>query len=483
MSVPATNWPARSTVQRGTKAQGSLRNWFVMPGTPAGSTSRQRQQAFVVTQVAATVAVVPMVASLLLAAAPTWSVATGLLIGQAAVFPLLPLLQRWTGAVGALGLFAVFWFHGLVFATAYNFGGLMSPALLATPIAAIVCVLFLPRHRRLLGLAGLPLGFAALGLLQAAGHSFPANLMPGAVAPVAMTWLLSALAYITAMTWFHAELRGTAQARLRQEIAGSRELVESLQADWRQTEQTSQVRAHYLEQLGHELALPVQAMVGFSQVIAAESGDGPEQQRFRACAQDIESSGQRLLEALHAVEEFGKALAGALTLKMQPVDMRDIVARSLTRLAPLAHSAGLHPDQQLPPGPVMVQGDPERLQQMLDCLLSNAVRFNRRGGRLRVALLDGGGRAALVIEDGGVGMTPGSLDALRRRLQAAANGQGPGSGSGHGLLLAEMLVRAHGGWLKIDSERDKGTRVQVMLPGTVADSAEGPATTGEVVFL
>jgi len=436
-----------------------------MPGTPPGSAARAHQRAFVVTQLAAICALVPMLGSILLATTPTWSPATQLLLAEAAVFPLLLPVQRWTGAVEELGLFAVIWFHVLLFTTAYNFGGLSSPALLATPIAVVVCVLFLPRRRRLTGLAGLPLGFAVLALLQAGGHAFPQQLPAAALSPVALTWLLTTLGYIAAMTWFHAELRGGAHARLRGEVAGSRELVEALRSEWRQVEQTSQVKAQYLETLGRELALPVRAMVGFSQVIATETGSDAEQARFRACARDIESSGQRLLEALRAVEEFGKALSGTLQLDMKSVDLRDVIHRSLNQVMPLMQSAGLSADVQLPLAPVKVRGDRKRLQQMLDCLLSNAVRFNRRGGGVRIAVLHGGERVALVVEDAGVGMETDKLDSLRRRLRAAANCGGCEAGSGHGLLLAEMLVRGHGGSLKIDSERNKGTRVQVLLPG------------------
>ncbi|MFY0528052.1 sensor histidine kinase [Archangium gephyra] len=123
------------------------------------------------------------------------------------------------------------------------------------------------------------------------------------------------------------------------------------------------------------------------------------------------------------------------------------------------------------PGPWPIFADRQRMEQVLDNLLTNAVRFSPRGGTIRVTLARVGDVLELSVSDPGIGIPAADLPFLTRRYFRASNVSPENfPGLGLGLPLVKDLVEAHGGGLRIQSEQGQGTTVTLFLPEALAEA-------------
>jgi signal transduction histidine kinase len=154
---------------------------------------------------------------------------------------------------------------------------------------------------------------------------------------------------------------------------------------------------------------------------------------------------------------------GQLALATGEVDLTDIAQDVVRRTAPLATEHGLTLVSEADDTPLLIEGDPDRLQQVVLIVLDNAVKYSSEGGRITVRTSRRHGRAVLDVRDSGVGM---SRDDLARvfdrfyRVDAARSS----SGAGIGLAIARSLVLAHHGQIALDSKPGEGTTVTVQFP-------------------
>lgn len=437
-------------------------DWFVHRGASAGRTDTVRQHAFVLTQFGAVVAIVPVWLVLLF---HEQNRAAGIVVVLVSVvFACLPFLSRLTGQWRLLGAVAVVWLNLSVLAGVYLFGGPMSPVLAASVIAPVMSMLFLTGTIRLVGIALAAVGLVALVLLMAAGHQFPRLISPDVVPPFHLATVVATICYLTAMTWMYVGVRVTAQAYLKDEVSRSRDIATLLQAQWHEARQTSHNKAQNLASIGEEFAIAIRSMIGFSQLISADTDDSPEADRYRACARDIESSGRHMLEILQAVEGLAKAETGELSLTLGDVDLTALVRGRIDDLHNLMEIGHLEIVCDLQDENICIKGDERRLRQAIGSVLSNAVRFNRRNGQIVVRLAKSNGQVVLAVADTGFGIAPETLKEVRERMDRARQRNSLEPGGGYGLQFATVLVALHGGTLELESVTDEGTRVTISLP-------------------
>lgn len=250
-------------------------------------------------------------------------------------------------------------------------------------------------------------------------------------------------------------------------------LAEQALRDKAAAEQASKAKSEFLAHMSHELRTPLNAVIGFSQLLAHDGVDAlSTTQRERA--QRIEAAGNHLLALIDDVLDLASIEAGSLPIAVETVPLDSLLRDVVEWMDPLARKAGvkLHAE---PTGPAGVRADIRRLRQVLTNLVSNAIKYNRRDGwvRLRAArhrreTVDGW---ELIVTDNGPGLTPEQQRSLYEpfnRLGAERSGV---AGTGIGLTIARRLAERMGGALEVRSDSDAGCEFRVWMP-----DAEGAAS-------
>jgi len=239
----------------------------------------------------------------------------------------------------------------------------------------------------------------------------------------------------------------------------------ALRTALRQAETANRVKAAFLAAMSHELKTPLNAVLGFSEIIRDEMLGPIGQAVYRDYADDIHKSGSRLLSVINDVLDVTRLQAGAVVLEEKPEGPRDVMEMAIA-LARKATGDDRAIALSLPPVVPVLQIDPRRVAQALGNLLANALKFTATEGEVRLVLsqeADGG--ACFRVEDTGIGMAPETIAAALEPFQ-----QLDGSlarrfeGAGLGLSIAKALAELHGGRLVIASEVGKGTCVSFSLP-------------------
>lgn len=217
----------------------------------------------------------------------------------------------------------------------------------------------------------------------------------------------------------------------------------------------------FMANVVHDLRTPINAVRAYAEMI--ERGIAAD--RSREFARNIVTSADILLGLVNDLLGAAEAENGKLLLAEDIIDLAALVRDSLMHVQPMAEARGIAIALRLA-GIPWVRGDSKRLRQVFVNLISNAVKYNRDGGRVSIrAGLDASGGVTLSIADTGTGMTDDevrrALQPFGRTLSAIASGI---EGTGLGLPFANHLVELHEGRLQIDSRPGAGTTITAVFP-------------------
>ena len=224
-------------------------------------------------------------------------------------------------------------------------------------------------------------------------------------------------------------------------------------------------KSDFLATMSHELRTPLNAIIGFSEMIKAELLGPIGNERYRAYADNIFSSGTHLLGLINDILDISKLDAEYLELKEDSVDLRTEILNCIETMAPMAEKGlvGLSAtfETELP----QLLADNKRLRQILLNLISNAIKFTPENGEVRVCASCSGEGLVIAVADTGIGMAPHEIPkALERFGQIDSRLARKYEGTGLGLPLTKRLVELHGGVLAIESRPNAGTVVSVVFP-------------------
>ena len=238
--------------------------------------------------------------------------------------------------------------------------------------------------------------------------------------------------------------------------------AEQLRLDKEAAERANLAKTQFLSRVSHELRTPLNAVLGFAQLLQTDAHE-PLTSRQAARLQHVLDSGQHLLELINDLLDLTSIEDGALALSNREVPLAPALGASLRQVEPLALSMGvtlaIEGAQAL-----AVHADPRRLEQVFATLLSNAVRYNRPGGRAWVVCAEEGARVVVTVHDTGVGIEAGKLAQLYQPFNRLGAENTPVPGSGLGLVITRLLLQRMGATMAIESEVGRGTRVRVSLP-------------------
>jgi CheY-like chemotaxis protein/anti-sigma regulatory factor (Ser/Thr protein kinase) len=256
-------------------------------------------------------------------------------------------------------------------------------------------------------------------------------------------------------------------------------------------ERAARMKDAFLSQMSHELRTPLNAVLGFTHLQLADALT-PLSAANRQRAEQVQLAGQHLLSLIEDALDIASIEAGRIAVTLEPVDVAATVADCLAMLEPQARALGLHLSGPAgAPAPGRVLADARRLRQVLLNLISNAVKYNRPGGEVRVDCRAEAqpGRVTIVVADTGAGIGAPLKERLFRPFDRLGAERTDVEGAGLGLVITRLLVQAMDGTLEIDSEVGRGTVASVSLPAapTVAEpepmNQSAPAAPARLLYI
>jgi two-component system sensor histidine kinase GlrK len=220
------------------------------------------------------------------------------------------------------------------------------------------------------------------------------------------------------------------------------------------------MKEEFFAHISHELRTPLTAVREATSLLRDEV-PGPLTPKQTRLVEIVRASTERVLGLVNQILELSRLQAGLLALDRRWVDVDAIVRRALDELRPQAEARGLslELDGVGPAGGV--QGDEERLVQVLVNLVANAIRFTPTGGTVRVETAPSSDVIEIAVADTGVGIAPEALPHVFDRYWQANGARG---GFGLGLAIVKSIVQSHGGSIRADSTPGSGSRFTVRLP-------------------
>jgi heavy metal sensor kinase len=307
-------------------------------------------------------------------------------------------------------------------------------------------------HRLILILAGTGLGVLLVGL---AGGWI---LMGRALRPIAV--MSSTAAAISA-----------SNLSQRIDVAGTESelgpLAHVLNTMLDRLEDAFEQQKRFTADASHELRTPLAVICSQAELaLARERTSGEYRQALATCA----NAGLRMRSLVNGLLTLARADAGMLQLEHAPFDVKECVAECAAMVHPLAEERGITFDLDL--AEVEWTGDVQRLAQVATNLMTNAIRYNRDGGRVRVSLRAEDGEVVLAVSDTGIGIPHDDLGSIFKRFYRVDKARSRDvGGTGLGLAISQSLVTAHGGTIECASDLGRGSTFTVRLPATAAPEA------------
>jgi PAS domain S-box-containing protein len=272
-------------------------------------------------------------------------------------------------------------------------------------------------------------------------------------------------------------------AELEQRVA---ERTKELRLAMEEAERANSAKSEFLAGISHELRTPMNAILGFAQLLELDELEGEQADNVR----QILGAGRHLLELITELLDIARIESGEVALSLEAVSLEGLLVEATDLTRPLAEELGVTVAIEGEPGGY-VFADRQRALQVLLNLLANGVKYNRRGGTVTVACTSAGsGPVAIAVSDTGDGIAPEDLDRLFVPFERLGLEAGAIEGAGLGLTLAQRLVDAMGGTLSVASAVGVGSTFTVELPraddplaALEATTAQRPAQTGRTATI
>ncbi len=235
--------------------------------------------------------------------------------------------------------------------------------------------------------------------------------------------------------------------------------------------EAEQMKADFHSMIAHDLRSPMSVIQGYVSLMASgKTGEMNETQ-----VEFMDSVNRKITEMTVLLNDFldiNKIDAGFVNLKCEDMNLSELIREVMVDLQPMADSSGIQTEAELPDEPVMVHADPLRLTQIMRNLVSNAIKYNRDEGWIRLAAVPGAERVEISVADSGIGMSPEEIQVLFEPYTRGST-QRSIKGVGLGVVIVKKLVEAHGGEISVISSPDKGSTFTFSLPLSVHSGA-GP---------
>ena len=233
-------------------------------------------------------------------------------------------------------------------------------------------------------------------------------------------------------------------------------------------EAANRAKDEFLATLSHELRTPLNVMLGWVQLLKKNEKN---EEIYERAIDAIERSARAQAQLVDDLLDITRIATDGFVLNTKPVDLKALIDAGVDSMRPVADDRDITLDLSSPDSEILLNGDPDRLQQVLNNLLSNAIKFTPIRGSVRVDLTASDTEAILKVTDTGKGIDPDFLphifDRYSQEKDTKTNRKG---GLGLGLAIAHRIIEMHGGAITAESEGEgKGSTFTVRLPLTAEE--------------
>ena len=258
-----------------------------------------------------------------------------------------------------------------------------------------------------------------------------------------------------------------AKAEQKQLDLRLRETNSELQLAKQAAEKANLAKSEFLSSMSHELRSPLNAILGFAQLI--ESGSPGPSAGQKESVEQILQAGWYLLDLINEVLDLALIESGKLSLSPEPMSMTEVLHDCQAMIEPQAKKSGIRVSFPRFSDPHYVRADRTRVKQILINLLSNAIKYNRVGGRVDVRCTTRpGGRTRISFQDTGEGLSGEKLAQLFQPFNRLGQEAGIEEGTGIGLVVSKRLVELMGGEIGVESTVGVGSVFWIELNTTAA---------------
>lgn len=255
----------------------------------------------------------------------------------------------------------------------------------------------------------------------------------------------------------------TDRLHAQQELEAARDAAES----------ANRAKTDFLNHMSHELRTPLNAIIGFAQLIQ-QDGAGEHADNVDL----ILRGGWHLLNLINEVLDLARVESGKMELHIESVNLPELAADCIAFVRPLAEKYEVHLHNDIPAGSAHVKADPLRLRQMLLNLLSNSIKYNRKGGDVWLGShCTEPGRISISIRDSGIGISDEDQARIFEGFTRVGSKQHSVEGTGIGLAFTRKLARLMEGDISLSSRIGEGSCFRIELPA-VAGTHSAPAGQG-----
>ncbi|MFD2404561.1 response regulator [Azorhizophilus paspali] len=252
--------------------------------------------------------------------------------------------------------------------------------------------------------------------------------------------------------------------------------IQNIELDMARREalEASRIKSEFLANMSHEIRTPLNGIIGFTNLLQ-KCELTPRQHDY---LNTIQKSADSLLDIINEILDFSKIEAGKLVLEHTPFNLRELIQDTLTILAPAAHAKHLELVSLIyRDTPLALNGDPQRLRQVLTNLISNAIKFTNEGTiAVRAMVEDIGEEFAqlrISVHDTGIGLSQEDLNALFQAFSQADNSlTRQAGGTGLGLVISKRLIEQMGGEIGVNSVPGEGSEFWIRLSLPLDDHSE-----------
>ncbi|HSU16405.1 HAMP domain-containing sensor histidine kinase [Longimicrobium sp.] len=243
------------------------------------------------------------------------------------------------------------------------------------------------------------------------------------------------------------------------------DLARSFSTMTAQLAELDRLKAEFVSVASHEIKTPLSVIRGYVSLLA-DGIYGSVNDQQKKTLEAVSDQVDRLTRLVHRLLDISRFEAGGGRLELRRINVRDFLEELTSGFRVLAFQNGIDFHVQVAgDAPVNIEGDADRLNEVLGNILSNAFKFTERGGRIALDAERDGTGLCVAVRDSGVGIPADKLPKIFEKFYQVDNSAQPRSvGSGLGLAIAREIVEAHGGTITAESEVGKGTMFRVTLP-------------------
>lgn len=246
----------------------------------------------------------------------------------------------------------------------------------------------------------------------------------------------------------------TERKRAQEELKNARQIAET----------ANRAKSDFLSNMSHELRTPLNAIFGFAQLLMSGKKDVLTD-RQKKYVDQILKGGNHLLDLINEILDLAKIESGRLELSIEPIDMEPLLEECMSLVEPLGEKYGvIFKPPRIARNVCPAKADRVRTKQVLLNLLSNAAKYNRRGGTVIVEVTQDQGHLVISVVDTGAGIPDEKVDQLFVPFSRLGQETGDIEGTGIGLALSQKLVRQMEGGIGVSSQVGEGSTFWFTLP-------------------